>query len=102
MEGDYASNPVDVTLSNNATATVNVTITNDDVFELTETFIANLYFSDQETVLPGVSLNRTSAQVNILDNDCESSVLYNMVLHDISMHVCINLNHFHSSLNYRY
>ena len=91
MEGDYASNPVDVTLSNNANATVKVTITNDDVFELTETFIANLYFSDQETVPPGVSLdlNRTSAQVNILDNDCESSVLYNMVLHDISMHVCI-------------
>ena len=75
MEGDfgYASNPIDVILRDDIT--VNIAITNDDVFELTETFRVNLSFSDQETLPPGVTLNRTSAQVMIIDNDCESSVL---------------------------
>ena len=75
MEGDfgYASNPIDVILRDDVT--VNIAITNDDVFELTETFRVNLSFSDQETLPSGVTLNRTSAQVMIIDNDCESSVL---------------------------
>ena len=77
MEGDfsYANNPVTVTLSSNENATITLTITNDDMFELTERFSANLSFPNQGTLPPGVTLNQTSADVYILDNDGESSVL---------------------------
>lgn len=77
MEGDfsYANNPVNITLSTDESATITLTITNDNIFELTETFSANLSSPNQEILPPGVTLNQTTAEVTILDNDGESSVL---------------------------
>ena len=62
---------MNVTLSTNEARTIKITIINDNTFELTETFVVHLSFADQETLPPGVTLNQTSAQVYILDNDGE-------------------------------
>ena len=69
---NYVSNPVNVTLSTDERVPLKITIINDNVFELTETFLANLSFPEQETLPSGVMLNQTSTQVIILDNDGES------------------------------
>lgn len=81
-EGDfsYTNNPVNVTLSTDESATITLSITNDNIFELTETFSANLSFPNQETLPPGVvTLNQTTAEVTILDNDGQSSVLVYLI-----------------------
>ena len=62
---------MNVTLSTDEARTIKITIINDNTFELTETFVVHLSFADQETLPPGVTLNQTSAQVYILDNDGE-------------------------------
>ena len=91
-EGDfnYVSNPVNVTLSTDESAPVKITIINDNVFELTETFLANLSFPDREALPPGVTLNQTSARVIILDNDGESlnphAFLNNCSISTVSLH----------------
>ena len=56
-------------LSSNETSNlVNISITNDDIFELTESFMVNLSFG---TLVPGVILGQTVAEIIIIDDDGE-------------------------------
>ena len=58
-----------LTLSTNAPALISIPLINDEIFELTESFVVNLSFSDSQPAFPGVTLSQTSAIVTIFDND---------------------------------
>ena len=83
------SNPVNITLRTSISPPIKITIINDKTFELTEMFSINLSLPDHEALPPGVSLNQTSAQVIILDNDGEpfyACVLIKTLLYHSSLH----------------
>ena len=69
------TNPDNIALSANISQPIKITIINDRTFELTETFLVNLSpWPDHVPLPPGVTLNQTSVEVTILDNDGESLV----------------------------
>ena len=71
---DFVNTSNSVTLRTDESATIEITIINDNTFELTESFFVELSFSDQDNVPRGVTLNQSSTQVIILDNDGKFSV----------------------------
>lgn len=63
-----------LTLNSDASALISIPLINDKIFELTESFLVNISFSDGESPVPRVTLNQASATVAIFDNDGNSVI----------------------------
>jgi hypothetical protein len=58
-------------LLNSSRNTINVTITNDNVFELTESFSVSLSLPGSASPRVNLAVNSSSVQITILDDDSE-------------------------------